>query len=137
MNKYSENNRKILANSLFQLCSQQSTGTLFILTDDNVSAQFLLEDSVITNFSFDNNSGDIALEAFKNATYNKSQFIENYQFPLTKSARIECSNSLLSELGFDEFLIDQSTERRKLLHLKHVKTDIIGNFDSGLFKQTA
>ena len=137
MNRYSKSNRNILAKSLFQLCSQQSTGTLFIFTNNNVSAQFLIQDSVITDFSFNNKSGRVALEAFKNTTYRKFQFIENYQFPLTRAASINCSNSLLSELGFDEFLIDQSTQRRKLLHFKYVKTGISENYDSNLVRQVA
>lgn len=125
------NNNTILASSLFQLCKTKSSGTLFILTSDNSSAQFILNEGAITAFSFDNKHDSSAIELFKNAGFSKSQFLENYEFPLTRGANISCSDCLLNQLGHDEFLIDQYTWRRKKSHIDCLNDKIFENELSG------
>ena len=126
-NKNNQSNQSILSSSLFQLCSTQSTGTVFISTSRNTSAQIVLQDSAIVAFSFENKHGVEAIESFKQATFTRSQFIENYQFPLTSAANISCSDLVLTELGFNEFLIDQTTQHRKQFDFKCVEPSLFEN----------
>ena len=123
-NKNNQSNQSILSSSLFQLCSTQSTGTVFISTSRNTSAQIVLQDSAIVAFSFENKHGVEAIESFKQATFTRSQFIENYQFPLTNAANISSSDLVLTELGFNEFLIDQTTQCRKQFHFECVNPSL-------------
>jgi len=56
MNNSSENNLTFLTTSLFQFCSSKSTGTLFIMTSNKESAQFVLQRGKIIDFSFEKNT---------------------------------------------------------------------------------
>ena len=113
-NQSKQKNHSILSSSLFQLCSAQSTGTVFIMTSRNTSAQIVLQDSSIVAFSFENKHGIDAIADFKQAIFTKSRFMDNYQFPLTSDADISSSDSALRKLGFNEYLLDRTTiERNK------------------------
>lgn len=133
-NKNNQDNLSILSSSLFQLCSKQSNGTLFILTDRNTSAQIVLQDSSVIAFSFEDKHGIEAIKDFQDATYTRSQFMENYHFPLTTEANIHCSDSLLSELGYNEFLIDKTNQKRRRFRFKYAKRGLFntGEFDYAL-----
>ena len=104
MNNLSNNNNnyKILTSSLFELCSKEYTGTLFLKTDENTIAQFIIEEGKITQLAFENKRGMNALDKLRESTYTNAQFIEDYHFPLTSEAKIPCSKTILNQLGYVE-----------------------------------
>ena len=104
-----EKNRHILANSLFELFSAQTTttGTLFIFTEESGCAQIVIEESKIIGFAFDNKNGSDAVISFMKANFIKSKFIKDYQLPLTNAANVSCSHTVLKLLGLNDFLISK------------------------------
>jgi len=130
MNDFSENNLTFLKASLFLLCSAESTGTLFIMTSNNESAQFVLEHGEVTNFSFEKKYGLEGIRNFKNEVYNKHFFIKDYRFPLTTSSNVDCSDSLLNQLGVNVCLIAKDTKGEKQLDSKYVKHDFFEGLHS-------
>ena len=129
MDNTADNNRDILTSSLFQVCAREGSGTLFIITHDNISAQFIIKHGEVTGFSFGRKNGVDAIDDFKESFYWKSQFIKDYEFPLTSAAKIGCSHCLLNEFGYNKFLIDQCNKSTKQPFYKCLKPE---SFVSGI-----
>jgi len=56
-NKNNQDNHSILSSSLFQLCNEQSSGTVFIMTNRNTSARFVLHKGTVSAFCFEKKQG--------------------------------------------------------------------------------
>ncbi len=112
MNPFSNSKNTTLNYDLFLLCQEKNTGTLFLQTNRQKSAQVSLQHGVITKMSFEDKNGLEAIEDFKTAVYSKTQFIPYFSSHLSTQADIKCSKTALSMLGYDEYLeeINCSTE---------------------------
>ena len=104
MNPLSNNKKYILNSHLFVLCQEKNTGTLFLQTNRQKTAQVALQHGVITKMSFEDKNGLEAIEDFRAAVYDKTQFIPYFNSHLSNQADIECSNTALSMLGYDEYI---------------------------------
>ena len=59
--------------------------------------------------SFEDKNGLESVDDFKTANYGKTQFIPHFNFPLPNKAEINCNKTVLSKLGYDEYIDELNT----------------------------
>ncbi len=111
MHAYPSRNQKAIAFSLFELCKSKSTGTLFIETHENDTALFALNNGEITDLAFGLKRGLVAISALKSDIYKHIEFIDDHQEPMAKDAKVSCSQTLLTHLGYDQHLATNPVQK--------------------------
>ena len=133
-NKNNQDNHSILSSSLFQLCNEQSSGTVFIMTNRNTSARFVLHKGTVSAFCFEKKQGMHALADFNKASFTHSRFMLDFALPLANEANIDDSDFLLDQLGFTDYILGRTPTKKRATPFAYAKQSLFntGEFDYAL-----
>lgn len=98
-------NRFTFASSLFDLCSSKCSGTLFMKTCKSGTAIFVLQNGIITDLTLRSKRNLDAITTLKGDNFKHIEFHEGYFEPTPLNAKVSCSQTLLTHLGYDQFIV--------------------------------
>jgi len=86
--------------ALFEHCDRKDTGTLFVATDDNRSAQIVLFKGTLQGVACSGECNSTALKALASLTRLKFSFTPELIYPVPETLLPEQGQALLEVLGY-------------------------------------
>ena len=106
-----------LRNTLFEQCYQRTTGTFFVTTQDNRSAQILVEEGIIKGANYAELTSYEALTTLMSQSDLPFSFSQDLAFPIRQPLSDTETNAFLEEFGYMEFLNRQKAVEKELAEM--------------------
>lgn len=108
---------------LFSCCRAKETGTFFVVSEEGVSGQVVIDNGLLVRSSFRDKKGIEALSELKTMHVKTFYFSADFMMPMSKYAAIKQSDDALALLGYANYLasLDLETDEDN----SRINTDVI------------
>ncbi|MCF7971821.1 MAG: hypothetical protein K9L22_11745 [Methylococcaceae bacterium] len=95
---------------LFSCCRAKETGTFFVVSEEGVSGQVVIDNGLPIRSSFSGKKGIEALSELKSMNVKTFYFSADFMMPMSKYAAINQSDDVLALLGYADYLASLDLE---------------------------